>query len=51
MIKIIKTNIKKKNIIFLKSSLGNFQFFFIDKIYIFPLKIQISKKNNINSYN
>ena len=47
MIKIIKTNIKKKNIIFLKSSLGNFQFFFIDKIYIFPLKIQISKKNNI----
>ena len=47
MIKILKKNIKKKNKIFLKSSLGNIQLFFIDKIFIFPSKIKIFSKNKI----
>lgn len=45
MISILKTNLKLKNKIFLKSSLGNIQFFFIDKIFILPNVIQIYKKN------
>nr|YP_009645895.1 ribosomal protein L6 [Pseudoperonospora humuli]QBX98951.1 ribosomal protein L6 [Pseudoperonospora humuli] len=47
MIKILKKNIKQKNIIFLKSSLGNVQFFFIDKIFIIPKEIKISSIKNI----
>ena len=47
MIKILKKNIKKKNKIFLKSSLGNIQLFFIDKIFIFPSKIKFFNKNRI----
>lgn len=45
MIKLIKHNIKLKNKIFLKSSLGNIQLFFIDKIFILPKTLQIYKKN------
>lgn len=47
MIKILKKNTKIKNKIFLKSSLGNIQLFFIDKIFILPLKIKIFSKNKI----
>ena len=43
MIKILKKNIKLKNKNFFKSSLGNINFFFIDKIFIFP-------QNSINIY-
>ena len=47
MIKITKKNIKLKNKIFLKSALGTIHFFFIDKVFILPTSIKISKKNNI----
>lgn len=47
MIKILKKNIKQKNIIFLKSSLGNVHFFFIDKIFLIPKEIKISSIKNI----
>lgn len=47
MIKLKKKNIKLKNKIFLNSSIGNIQVFFLDKIYIFPKKIKILKKNKI----
>ena len=47
MIKILKKNLKKNNNIFLKSSLGNINFFFIDKVYIFSNKIFIFKNNKI----
>ena len=47
MIKILKKNIRLKNKIFLKSSLGNIKLFFIDKIFIFSKKIRIFNKNNI----
>lgn len=49
MIKLLKKNIKIKNKIFLKSSLGNIQIFFIDKIIKIPKKIKI-KINNKNIY-
>ena len=45
MVRIKKNNLKLKNKIFLKSSLGNIQLFFIDKIFILPNDIQILKKN------
>ena len=45
MIQIEKNNLKLKNKIFLKSSLGYIQLFFIDKIFILPNDIQIYKKN------
>ena len=45
MIQIKKNNLKLKNKIFLKSSLGYIQLFFIDKIFILPNDIQIYKKN------
>ena len=47
MFKIFKKNIKIKNKIFLKSPLGNIQLFFIDKIFIFPKKIKIFRKDKI----
>lgn len=47
MFKILKKNIKIKNKIFLKSPLGNIQLFFIDKIFIFPKKIKIFRKDKI----
>lgn len=45
MIQLKKNNLKLKNKIFLKSSLGYIQLFFIDKIFILPNDIQIYKKN------
>ena len=45
MVRIKKNNLKLKNKIFLKSSLGNIQLFFIDKIFILPKTLQIYKKN------
>lgn len=45
MIQLLKKKNIKKNKIFLKSSLGNIKFFFIDKIFFFPKKIKIIKKN------
>nr|YP_010394413.1 ribosomal protein L6 [Phytophthora lateralis]DAZ88421.1 TPA_asm: ribosomal protein L6 [Phytophthora lateralis]DAZ88854.1 TPA_asm: ribosomal protein L6 [Phytophthora lateralis] len=45
MIHIIKKNIQLKNKNFLKSPLGNIQLFFIDKTFILPSEIQLSKKN------
>nr|YP_010394886.1 ribosomal protein L6 [Phytophthora plurivora]UXG55750.1 ribosomal protein L6 [Phytophthora plurivora]DAZ89323.1 TPA_asm: ribosomal protein L6 [Phytophthora plurivora] len=47
MIKILKKNkiIKNKN--FFKSSLGNIQLFFIDKIFIFPNDIKVYNKDKI----
>ena len=47
MIKILKKTIRIKNKIFFKSSIGNIQLFFIDKIFIFPEQIKISKKKQI----
>nr|ACC38424.1 ribosomal protein L6 [Phytophthora ramorum]ACD46641.1 ribosomal protein L6 [Phytophthora ramorum] len=44
MINIIKKNIQLKNKSFLKSSLGNIQLFFIDKTFILPIEIKLSKK-------
>ena len=49
MIKLAKKNIQIKNKIFFKSSLGNIQIFFIDKIIKIPKNIQI-KINNQNIY-
>lgn len=47
MIKLLKTNIKTKNLIFLKSSLGNIDFFLIDKIFSLPKDIKILSKKNL----
>ena len=47
MLKILKKNIKLKNQIFFKSSLGSIQLFFIDKIFILPATIKIYKKKQI----
>nr|ACC38433.1 ribosomal protein L6 [Phytophthora ramorum] len=44
MINLIKKNIQLKNKSFLKSSLGNIQLFFIDKTFILPIEIKLSKK-------
>lgn len=46
MIKILKKNIKIKNKIFFKSTVGNIEIFFIDKIINIPTNIKISKKQN-----
>jgi large subunit ribosomal protein L6 len=46
MIKLLKKNIEIKNKIFLKSSLGNIQIFFIDKIIKIPKNIKIELKNH-----
>jgi len=45
MIKIIKKNIKIKNKIFFKSSLGNINIFFIDKTFKIPTNIKIYIQN------
>jgi|SRR5687767_34943 large subunit ribosomal protein L6 len=47
MIKLLKKNIKIKNKIFFKSSLGNIDIFFIDKTFKIPKNIKITI-NNIN---
>ena len=44
MIQILKQKIKKKNNFFFKSSLGNFELFFIDKIFKISKDIKIIKK-------
>lgn len=46
MIKLLKKNIEIKNKIFLKSSLGNIEVFFIDKIIKIPTNVKIKIKNN-----
>lgn len=46
MIKLLKKNIKIKNKIFLKSSLGNIDIFFIDKTFKIPKNVKINIKNN-----
>lgn len=46
MIKLLKKDIKIKNKIFLKSSIGNIEIFFIDKIFKIPNNIKISIKND-----
>lgn len=46
MIKILKKNIKIKNKIFFKSTIGNIEIFFLDKIINIPINIKISKKQN-----
>jgi large subunit ribosomal protein L6 len=45
MIKLLKKNIKIKNKIFFKSSLGNIQIFFIDKIIKIPKNVKINIEN------
>ena len=46
MIKLLKKDIKIKNKIFLKSSIGNIEIFFIDKFFKIPNNIKISIKND-----
>jgi large subunit ribosomal protein L6 len=46
MIKLLKKNIKIKNKIFFKSSLGNINIFFIDKTFKIPKNVKINIKNN-----
>lgn len=46
MIKLLKKDIKIKNKISFKSSIGNIQIFFIDKIFKIPNNIKISIKND-----
>jgi large subunit ribosomal protein L6 len=45
MIKLLKKNIKIKNKIFFKSSLGNIEIFFVDKIFNIPKNIKIDIQN------
>jgi len=45
MIKLLKKNIKIKNEIFFKSSIGNIKIFFIDQIFKIPSNIKINIKN------
>jgi large subunit ribosomal protein L6 len=45
MIKLLKKNIKIKNKIFFKSSLGNINIFFIDKTFKIPKNVKINIKN------
>jgi large subunit ribosomal protein L6 len=47
MIKLLKKNIKLKNKVFFKSSLGNINIFFIDKTFKIPKNIKINIENNI----
>lgn len=46
MIKLLKKNIKIKNKIFFKSSLGNIDIFFIDKTFKIPKNVKINIENN-----
>jgi large subunit ribosomal protein L6 len=46
MIKLLKKNIKIKNKIFFKSSLGNINIFFIDKTFKIPKNVKINIENN-----
>jgi len=46
MIKLLKKNIKIKNKIFFKSSLGNIDIFFIDKTFKIPKNVKIHIENN-----
>jgi large subunit ribosomal protein L6 len=46
MIKLLKKNTEIKNKIFFKSSLGNIQIFFIDKIIKIPNNVEINIKDN-----
>jgi large subunit ribosomal protein L6 len=43
--KLLKKNIKKKNEIFFKSSIGNIKIFFVDKIFKIPINVKIDIKN------
>lgn len=45
MIKLLKKNIKIKNKIFFKSSIGNIKIFFIDKIFKIPTNVKINIQN------
>ena len=45
MIKLLKKNIEVKNKIFFKSSLGNVQIFFVDKIIKIPQNVKINIEN------
>jgi len=47
MIKLLKKNIKLKNKVFFKSSLGNINIFFVDKTFKIPKNIKINIENNI----
>lgn len=47
MIKLLKKNIKIKNKIFFKSSLGNINIFFIDKTFKIPKNVKINIENNV----
>lgn len=46
MIKLLKKNIKIKNKIFFKSSIGNINIFFIDKTFKIPKNVKINIENN-----
>jgi large subunit ribosomal protein L6 len=46
MIKLLKKNTEIKNKIFFKSTIGNIQIFFVDKIIKIPNNIEINIKNN-----
>jgi large subunit ribosomal protein L6 len=46
MIKLLKKNIKIKNKIFFKSSLGNINIFFMDKTFKIPKNVKINIENN-----
>ncbi len=50
MIKLLKKNIEIKNKIFFKSSLGNIQVFFIDKVIKIPKNVKIEIKNQNVSF-
>lgn len=45
MIKLLKKNIEIKNKIFFKSSLGNIQIFFVDKVIKIPQNVKINIEN------
>lgn len=47
MIKLLKKNIKIKNKIFFKSSLGNINIFFIDKTFKISKNVKINIENNV----
>lgn len=47
MIKLLKKNIKIKNKIFFKSSLGNIDIFFIDKTFKISKNVKINIENNV----
>lgn len=47
MIKLLKKNIKIKNKIFFKSSLGNIDIFFVDKTFKISKNVKINIENNV----